>query len=253
MVVVVVIPSHRYGANMGIFDGLLGSLVSAGTSLINGAENRQQQNSTNAANFAESEMFAKNQLSWKAEDATNAEKLTGINRLAMLGVSPGSGPASAVFTPDDSISKAGQDIGRAMQAYSDKTDKVAKLNEELLQAKINNVNASTAAQQLDNSRKARVFASPGSPPTMHDNKSEKPAYQKYSSWPYSLLSHDAANTQFGPTSFVTGAELLPGLLYNQAIGTYEHAAPYVARAINNIRNPDVTLSGSPPTVGDMVD
>lgn len=145
------------------FSGLIG----AGANLLNGMFNRQQQNSTNAANRAESEMFAMNQKSWAALDAVNAEKLTGINRLAMLGVPPGSGPSTSVFNADDSIGKAGQDIGRAANALTDKPTKMDQLNEDLLRAKIANTNADTAKSQAEASSIARKFAAAGQPPPLY--------------------------------------------------------------------------------------
>lgn len=215
---------------------LLGGLMSSAASLINGSLNRSAQAAANDQNAQNNFLYATHSLDWKAGDAVQAEKDFGINRLVSMGVNPSGGPSTAVANNDDSVSKAGQDIGRAVAAYSDKNDKAAQLNNELLQAKIDQAHADTATTQLQNSRLARTMAAPGSGPGLaHRPGSEKPAYAPYDTWPYSLLSHDAASTQFGPTSFVTGAELLPGLLWSQAKGTYTHVAPHVKRAIQNLQ------------------
>src|SRR5579862_2005935 len=172
-------------------EGLIGSLLSSGASLINGSLNRSAQAAANDANAQQSFNYATNAIDWKAGDAVNAEKDFGINRLIGMGVNPSSGPIAMQPNTDNSISNAGQDIGRAMSAYADKNDKAAQLSNELTKAKIDQTNAVTAGQVQENL--SRRFASPGSPPGLAKNP-EKPAYTKYDNWPYSLLSHDAAST-----------------------------------------------------------
>lgn len=239
----------------GIDDAIFGSLIGAGSQLLGGilgsnstakANQRAQDNANFAAQGGNLDAYLYNVR--KAADAH------GFNPLNVLGLNTAGGPSSVAGDPGASlasgVSGAGQDISRAMTAYADKNDKSVQLNNELIQAKINQTNATTAGQQLENSKLARTFAAPGSPPGLRSRPgSVKPAYAPYDSWPYSLLSHDAASTQFGPTSIVTGAELLPGLVKEQAVGTYNHIAPYVRRAINNLSIPDGPI-GNP--AGDFV-
>lgn len=107
------------------------AIIGAASSLIGGALNRSGSSSANerAAEQAEvarqdQERFAKLGLTWRAEDAINAYKKTGIHPLAMLGVQGATyTPVSAAFTPSgmgDSIARAGQDVSRAISANADR-------------------------------------------------------------------------------------------------------------------------------------
>lgn len=150
----------------GIDDALMGSLISAGTKIFGGllgqeSAEKQQQRAIDAQNYVN-----QTQLTFRAQDATNAERATGINRLSLLGVSPSSGPTlPALGNPlGDSISGAGQDIGRAVASLADKKTRADELNEQLLEAKIANVNADTARMLAVASSTARTLGQPGTPP-----------------------------------------------------------------------------------------
>lgn len=94
-------------------------------------------------------------------------KAAGINPLAALGVSsPG---FSAVVNPNSgdfgkSIADSGQDLGRSALAAFGKEDKTKVLEEELLKAKIANVNADTVHQQAVTSGLTRSIGAPGTGP-----------------------------------------------------------------------------------------
>lgn len=115
---------------------LLGALFSAGSSLLGGfmnqnnqqqinQQNIQAQEQINAQNIAEQEKFAQQGIQWKAADA----KAAGINPLAALGAQTNS--FSNVVAPTSSasgaggqgVADAGQNIARAMQSMQSPADK----------------------------------------------------------------------------------------------------------------------------------
>lgn len=117
---------------------MLGSIISAGASLIGGAMSRKSSKDANAANAEISaqnaEMqkeFAQNGIRWKVNDA----KAAGIHPLYALGANTHSFSPSAVgVSPDtsmgDAFSRAGQDIGRAIDAGSTMGERQqARMNE----------------------------------------------------------------------------------------------------------------------------
>lgn len=126
MVGIVVHGNQQYGASM-----VWSAIIGAASSLIGGALNRSAANDANEraaeqaeVNRQEQERFAKLGLTWRAEDAMNAYKKTGIHPLAMLGVQGSTySPVSAAFTPasmGDSVARAGQDIGNAIHRGADR-------------------------------------------------------------------------------------------------------------------------------------
>lgn len=139
------LPSIIGGASK-IFGGLLGQ--SAGAKDAQAAQNLA---------FQQSQMAQQNAI----PNLVAGAKAAGINPLAALGVSsPG---FSAVVNPNSgeagkAIGEAGQDISRAALASFDKS-KV--LEEELLKAKIANVNADTVKLQATASGIARSVAPTG--------------------------------------------------------------------------------------------
>lgn len=112
---------------------MIGSLISAGASLLGGlfgkssADKAADLNAQMAErNIAMQREFAQNGIQWKAEDAKKA----GIHPLYAMGAStPSFSPVSANFTADTSmpnaLSRAGQDIGRAIDATRNTDQKAA--------------------------------------------------------------------------------------------------------------------------------
>lgn len=145
-----------------------GALIDAGASLAGGFLNRSanedaSQAATNAR-LHESEMqrqFAQAGLRWRASDAMEAYKSTGLHPLAMLGVSgPSYSPVNFVGSANnsmgDAIARAGQGIGRAIDATSSQRERLehagrldalvlerAGLENELLRTRIASENAVT--------------------------------------------------------------------------------------------------------------
>lgn len=149
-----------------ILGPIIGGLISGGSSLLGSSMNAKAQQAIAAANIQNQINFAKNSLSWRAQDATEAQQATGINRLALLGV-PTSSFSNVVGATDPGagVREAGQDIGRAVAAASSIDQRRNELENKLLEAKIANVNADTTQQLARASDAARVNA-PGTPPPM---------------------------------------------------------------------------------------
>lgn len=141
---------------------LIGSIISAGSSLLGGLFGQKNQKDIAAQNIAMQQDFEKNGLTYKAEDATNAEKQTGINRLALLGT-PTNSFSNIVGSNDlgAGIGSAGQDIGRAVGALAPAELRTKELENKLLEAKIAATNADTVHQQAVTSSLVKA-AQPGS-------------------------------------------------------------------------------------------
>lgn len=91
--------SAASGAGAGSFLGPPGALVGAGLGFVGGLMNTSSQQATNTAMLNAQGMQDLYGLQWRAGDATAAEKATGINRLALLGVPTASGVPHLV-SPD---------------------------------------------------------------------------------------------------------------------------------------------------------
>lgn len=141
---------------------VLGSLISAGGNLLGGYFNNQQQNKINSQNVAEAQWSAEGgYLPGLVKNANDA----GLNPLAVLGNNAPSMPVAVGSSPGDSVAKSGQDIGRAVAAMADTRTKSDALNEQLLQAKIDNTNADTTRIMADASQQRRNLGAPGTPPS----------------------------------------------------------------------------------------
>lgn len=118
----------------------IGDAIGAVSSLIGGSKERKDQMAMASANIAFQKEFAKHGISWRVADAREA----GISPLVALGAQTHS--FSPVYMPgsDRGIAKAGQDIGRAINAYLDRDSKllrklqILKENEILRGLKIDN-------------------------------------------------------------------------------------------------------------------
>jgi len=143
---------------MGIFDGILGGLGS----LVGGFFDRDSRERQADENIRQQLNYAQNSLQWRANDASAAQRDTGINRLTMLGV-PSSSFSNIVGDSNmaGSLGAAGQEIGRAIAAGTATKSRADELNEKLLEAKIANVNADTVRLQAGASRLMTTLGAPG--------------------------------------------------------------------------------------------
>jgi len=144
--------------------GLLGSLLGSVGSIFGADRTAQAQEQTARNNMLMQQEFAQSGVQWRARDASEAEKNTGINRLTLLGA-PTASFSNVVGASDAGagVSAAGQQIGRAIGALADKTTRLDQLNEQLVEAKIANINSDTVKNQAAASKMA-VVAQPGSGP-----------------------------------------------------------------------------------------
>lgn len=184
------------GAN--IFSGILGS---------NSAKaNNEAQMQMAQQNIALQKEFAQKGVQWKASDAREAERLYGINPLVSMGASTSTfSPVSVgLENPGEKmgagIAGAGQDLSRAAEAMSASNVRKARLEEDLLRAKIANTNSDTVrntAAASDMAKRGQQKA-PGLGPLYTQYKdpegnvitlpSEKAstALQNVASWPANL-------------------------------------------------------------------
>jgi len=98
---------------MSFFDLGLGDLVSSAAKLFGGKTAQDSAEEIARQNIAQQRDFAQHGISWKVADA----KASGLSPLAALGASTSSFSNVAGDTSlGDSISDAGQDLGRAVNA-----------------------------------------------------------------------------------------------------------------------------------------
>lgn len=110
----------------------LGNLLSAGANLLGGFFGQKTQEDIANKNIAMQQEFAQNGVQWKVADA----KAAGINPLAALGAPTSSFSNIVGSNPmGEGISKAGQDIGRAVQSTSTKDDQHAVIMGKLAEQK----------------------------------------------------------------------------------------------------------------------
>lgn len=143
------------------FGSIIGAGISAISKIFGGKSSDDAAAKQAEANRQAQLDFAQHGVSWKAQDATDAQANTGINRLALLGVPTNSFSNTVGSTAlGDSIGNAGQDIGRAVAAATAQPSREQQLNEKLLEAKVANVNADTVRMQAAASAIATKLGQP---------------------------------------------------------------------------------------------
>lgn len=122
------------------------ALIGAGSKLIGGAMNSNEQENANAANAAQNQLNLAYQheantknIQWKVADA----KAAGLHPLAALGVSAAGGPSASIGTNantsmGDAVSNAGQDISRAISATQSQQKRAQAYDESLRSLDIEN-------------------------------------------------------------------------------------------------------------------
>lgn len=152
------------GAGANILGGILGR-PNTGGQLDAAMETMQQQYKLNLDTIG-------NQDSVRAQGLRDAEKRFGINPLAMLGVGNSSFSGSGVSVGDGAnsalasgVSAAGQDLSRAAAAMAPEAVRKQKLEGDLLEAQIANVNSDTVKNQAAASR--AVTGAPTAPTPLY--------------------------------------------------------------------------------------
>lgn len=129
-----------------------GALIGAGADLLSGFMGRDAQRDANSANIAAQEQFAKMGIRWRVEDA----KAAGVHPLFALGANvPTFSPSFQALDYSD-LSRAGQDISRAVSATltpEERAEHNLRLN--LLRAQIEETDARTLALNSQVARDAQ--------------------------------------------------------------------------------------------------
>lgn len=160
---------------------MIGSLISAGASLLGGLFSGQRQDETNQAMLRDKAIdremqkeFAQNTIQWKSEDAKKA----GINPYYALGASTASYSPTAVGLGSDGgigkgLSDSSQDIGRAVQATADnngKDDAFTIATKKLALEKGALENQLLASQIRKNNQTGQKIAGPSGVPQLIDGQ-----------------------------------------------------------------------------------
>lgn len=93
---------------------MLGSLISAGLSLIGGRKAEKKADQRDAVNYQRQKEFAQRGIQWKVNDAKKA----GVHPLYALGAGTTSYAPQQVGNGGNGLHSAGQDIGRAINAVT---------------------------------------------------------------------------------------------------------------------------------------
>lgn len=151
---------------------MLGSIISAGASLLGGLlgkkssdDNREAQMEMNERNIALQKEFAQSGIQWKVEDAKKA----GIHPIYALGGSTASfTPVSANFAADTSLpnamAAAGQDIGRAVNATRSASDRVDAFTKTSQALTLENMNLQNENLRTEIASKAARLTQQQNPP-----------------------------------------------------------------------------------------
>lgn len=130
---------------------MIGDLINAGASLINGWMNRNDQQRNAEAQMAMQKEFAQSGIQWKVNDA----KAAGIHPLAALGAQTSSYSPQTIG--ETSFGDMGQSLGRAAKAAMSKEDRQAeelkslsveraRLDNDLVRSQINASRAATTSR-----------------------------------------------------------------------------------------------------------
>lgn len=125
---------------------MLGSLISAGASLLGGLFGKSSQKKQMEAQIDAQRQFAQNGIRWKVEDAQKA----GVHPLYALGASTNSfSPIGIGGDPlAEGIANAGQDIGRAVAAKQTAPERAFSTQMQALQLQRGQLENQLLASQL---------------------------------------------------------------------------------------------------------
>lgn len=136
----------------------IGGLIGAGTKLLGGIFGQNAQEKVAQQNIAAQQAYAQNRIQWTVADA----KAAGINPLAALGNATQSYSNVVGSTAlGDSMGEAGQSLGRAVAAVAPQKLRQAELENQLLEAKIENIRSDTVANMKKASDQQVKLGQPG--------------------------------------------------------------------------------------------
>lgn len=137
---------------------MLGSLISAGTSIIGGLLG--QSNAKRQENLQRE--FAQNAISWKAADAERA----GISKIFAMGAPTTSYAPVSVGQLGTSVADAGQHIGRAMEAQAGPAGRLGGISQEIAKAQLDGLKVDNEIKRADLLSKMATRNQPGTPPPL---------------------------------------------------------------------------------------
>lgn len=142
---------------------MLGSLISAGSSLIGGLLGKSNADKQ----MAMQKQFAQKGLQWKAADAEKA----GISKIFAMGAPAISyAPVSAGGALGASVADAGQQIGRAMDATSSPQGRASTMAVELAKAQIEGVKIDNQIKLANLRSQVALRNQAGNPPPIPDSE-----------------------------------------------------------------------------------
>lgn len=142
---------------------MLGSLISAGTSIIGGLFGRSNARKEAQREYERQKEFAQHGISWRAEDAKRA----GISKYYALGANTASYAPSSVGGSDYGISSAGQSLGRAIDATAGGKQ---RLGRQLLETQLDGARIDNEIKRTELASRRRLANQPGTPPAYPDGE-----------------------------------------------------------------------------------
>lgn len=149
---------------------MLGSLISAGASLAGGFLSGSSAKDAAKQQYRNQKEFAQNSITWRAKDAERA----GVSKLVGLGAPTISYSPSSVGGSDYGLSQAGQDIGRAAEAYATPVQKQGALGTEIARTQLEGLKIDNDIKRAELSSKVALRNQPGQPPAILDSDVTKP-------------------------------------------------------------------------------
>lgn len=142
---------------------VLGSLLSAGTSILGSVLGGRSKKKASRREYERQKEFAQHGIRWKAEDAEAA----GISKLHALGANTTSYAPQSVGGTDYGISKAGQDIGRAVEATQSTPQRQQKMAGDLAATQLEGLKIDNDIKRAELASRLRTRTQPGTPPAMN--------------------------------------------------------------------------------------
>lgn len=137
---------------------MLGSIIGGIGAIAGGLFARDQQKRQEKLQRE----FAQNSIQWRAKDAERA----GVSKLVGLGAPTMS--YNPVSTGDGGLAQAGQDFGRAAEAYATPVQKQGALSTELARTQLEGLKIDNDIKRAELLSKVTVRNQPGQPPTIID-------------------------------------------------------------------------------------
>lgn len=139
---------------------MLGAIIGAGASLASSLLGSSSAKSAAKQNYKHQKEFAQNTIQWKTEDAKKA----GIHPLAALGAQTHSFSNTAGGSDYSGLASAGQDLGRALDATRDKSERVDAYTQTLRKLQIERAHLENDVLRSRLASSIATVKQPGSPP-----------------------------------------------------------------------------------------